>query len=631
MSYYKNSKGSVRGDKSMCQGEGNKVLSVIHNLLQAQSVPESTNVALDTMCQLYHFDRVRSFIRVIGTDKFVGLDEANYGEASCVHIEENDVDFEQSYYRKDGEESYDMMHILIKEKFIHTLEFEKYQKSLEVIGFLPSKEKVAEACLRCVISREIGMMGYFVFEKFEGSTLMTEAELVEIQDLCEITNDRIETFETRKQLIDEEMSHVIDQLTGLPLIGTFKEEIDALLPLQEQYAMLYMDIDKFKFINEMWSRDTGNDILVQVASVIQNHMGETDKCCRITDDRFSLFFRCEDEEGMLQYIKELSQKFVAMQQKYFSEIKITVIGGAYFIREDRNINLIMDKANIARRSSKGTFENTFVVYNEDLDHLAEREKRLEKRIVAAIENQEFIPFLQPKFNLFTNEICGAEALARWKTEDRLISPIEFIPIFEQNGFVTKLDFIIYERVFQFIQECREKGYKQYPISLNVSRGHMRDEHFMEKFTALMDKYNVPYDSIELEITESIFMEDKEVLKQFIMNIRSQKISVSIDDFGTAYSSLNLLKDIVVDVIKMDKNFIDSICRKDALEVIEKDKIIIKNILTMINELQYQTIFEGIEVQEQVDFLKEIGCHYGQGFIFAKPMELEEFQKTYLLP
>lgn len=615
----------------MYRNEENKVLSVIHNLLTAESIPESTNGALDTICQLYQFDRARSFIRIVGTDQFVELDEANYGQKPQIHYEKNGVDFKESYYRKEGTNSYEMMHLLIEEQFIHTLDFKKYQAGLETIGFLPSEGKnVQEACIRCISSKDVGMMGYFVFEKFDNNTELTEEEIFEIQNLCEITNNRIEVFETRKQLQQEEMLSVIDSLTGLPLLRTFKSEVETMFPLKEQYAMIYLDIDKFKYINEIWSRDTGNDILVQIASVIKKHMSTKDCCCRISDDKFAVFFCCVNEEGMMNYIEKLSQKLKDMQQQYFHEIKIAIIGGVYYLQDDTNINLIIDKANIARRSSKGTYENSFIVYNENLENLSAREKLLEKRMVTAIENNEFVPFLQPKFNLFTNEICGAEALARWKTPERLISPAEFIPVFEKNGFVTRLDFIIYERVFQFIQECMRKGQAVYPISLNVSRGHMKDECFMETFTALMDKYEVPHELIELEITESIFMEDKDILKKFIQSIRHQKISVSIDDFGTAYSSLNLLKDIVVDVIKMDKNFIDNICKEEAHEVIEKDKIIIKNIIAMINELKFKTIFEGIEVQEQVDFLKEIGCFYGQGFIFARPMELKAFEKQYLM-
>ncbi|MFI3202103.1 MAG: EAL domain-containing protein, partial [Eubacteriales bacterium] len=296
--------------------------------------------------------------------------------------------------------------------------------------------------------------------------------------------------------------------------------------------------------------------------------------------------------------------------------------------EDTSINLVIDKANIARRTIKGSYKNDFKIYNENLENINEREKQLEKRMGPALENGEFVPFLQPKFNLQTNTICGAEALARWKAKDRMIAPFEFIPAFERNGFITKLDFSIYDQVFRFMSKMLKEGRTLFPISLNVSRGHMSNPCFVEEVVALLKTYEIPHELVELEITESVFTEDKMLLKTFISEIRSYGMQVSIDDFGTAYSSLNLLKDVVVDVIKMDKSFIhDDV--EDTEESIKSNKIIVKNIVNMIKELNFKIIFEGIETKEHVEFLSGIGCRYGQGYVFARPMPLEEFKSTYL--
>lgn len=264
-----------------------------------------------------------------------------------------------------------------------------------------------------------------------------------------------------------------------------------------------------------------------------------------------------------------------------------------------------------------------------MENLSDREKQLEKRTKTALENKEFVPYLQPKFMLSTNEICGAEALARWHAADRMIQPHEFIPLFERNGFITQLDFEIYEQTFQFVKESMAKGYGMVPISLNMSRGHINDPDFLNKFMHLMDYYEIPTQMIELEITESVFEENTERLKEFIADIRTTGIKVSIDDFGSAYSSLNMLKDIDVDIVKLDKSFIDNICSGTSYDTMQKDRIIVENIINMITLLGFKTIFEGIESHEQIEFLKYSGCNFGQGFLFARPLPLDEFENKFL--
>lgn len=610
----------------------NRMLTVISELLSVDNVPTGAVAAINAICQLYHFDRVSSYIREVGTDHVMPLHEFHYGKEVYSFVEEGNLDFDKAYYRKiDESVSSVIMDTLVHERFIHTKDFQKYQSDLETIGFRTNKEATSvEVCMSCVCGVAVGMMGYFVFEKMEGSNLLDEQELFEIKNLVEIIIDRIEKFEITKKLRDEELLNAVDFLTGLDVYSVFADRAKALLETKQLYAMVYLDIDKFKYINHNWGFEVGNEILVKVAQVLKNSAGEKDCYCRIGDDKFGFLTSYNSDEELLVTWEQLSDQFDAMQKKYFSDVKITMIAGLYVTQpDDISVSLVVDKANIARRSIKGAYKNTAKMYNHRLHEQTEQEKQFEKQMMIALENGEFIPFLQPKFHLETNEICGAEALARWQTAERLISPMEFIPVFERNGFITRLDFIIYEEVFRFIREGLEKGYDMYPISLNVSREHIHNATFLDELLELMEQYKVPHRLVELEITESVFSEDNEVLKNFVGGIREHEITVSIDDFGTAYSSLNMLKDVVVDTIKMDKTFIDNLTNDSGKEV-EKDKIIIKNIVSMINELNFDTVFEGVETTDHVDFLKEIGCDVGQGYIFAKPMPLQEFEKMYLL-
>lgn len=608
-----------------------KVVKVINRFLMGESVPENVLNALDEICKQYGFTAGRSFIRMINTDDFVVLHDTSIDKTPVMHSGYNGVDLVRSHYRRDYTLSSEILEKMLNERFIHTKDFSKYKTELEKLGYTETEYGAPkEACIWCVSVKEEGILGFFVFEKHDKVEFLLENETEQIKSLCTIINQRIESFELSKQLKEEELHNVIDALTELPMLSIFKTKAEEMLLKDDKYAMFYIDVDKFKYINEIWSFDIGNEILIEVSNVLKRFSKDIGICCRISDDKFAAMIQYKEQEDILELQSKLNKMFVNMQQQLFSDIKITVIGGVYpIINREESISLIIDKANIARRATKGSYKNVFKMYNQNLENESEREKDLEQKMLTALEKGEFVPFLQPKFDLVTNEICGAEALVRWKTSERMISPAEFIPVFEKNGFITRLDFVVYEEVFKFINKCLLKGYTLQTISLNVSRVHMNNENFLKDLIGKMDLYDVPRNLIELEITESVFMEDKTVLQKFIKEIRDQKIIVSIDDFGTAYSSLNLLKDIVVDVIKIDKSFIDNINDKNDVESVQKDKVIIKNIINMVNELEFKTIFEGIETQEHVDFLKEIGCQSGQGYIFARPMSLEEFENTYL--
>ncbi|MFI3231219.1 MAG: bifunctional diguanylate cyclase/phosphodiesterase [bacterium] len=441
------------------------------------------------------------------------------------------------------------------------------------------------------------------------------------------------------RLADNHEAHIIylednkikkDILTNTILYESFEENFeDFVKPSSIDYALCSLDIDKFKYINSMFGYNIGDDVLKRVSEVIQNFITINEFFCRIGEDKFCVILAYSNELELHSKLTKLSRLFEKMRDTYFSEIKITVVMGVTLVDKQLSLSTLLDQSTTARKSVKGSHKNKFSYYNIEWDLKLKKEMEIEEQIPHAISNDEFNVFLQPKFNLNTKKICGAEALVRWITPKGMIFPDQFIPLFEKNGFIITLDFIIYEKVMIYIRKCLDENLPVYPISVNVSRNHVKDKHFINKFIALINKYSIPKEYLELEVTESTFIEDRADLKHFIDTIKEQNLKVSIDDFGTAYSSLQTLTDINIDVLKIDKGFLNNIGNAEDINS-SKDRILMKNIINLANELDFTGICEGVETNEQIEFLKEIGCNLGQGYVFAKPMSTTDYHNEYII-
>ncbi|MFI3174464.1 MAG: bifunctional diguanylate cyclase/phosphodiesterase [Bacillota bacterium] len=395
---------------------------------------------------------------------------------------------------------------------------------------------------------------------------------------------------------------------------------------EDEYMLCTVDISKFKHINDSKGFSTGNKLLIKIAGVLRKFVRSQELFCRMNGDKFALLLQCNSNDEAKARINSLFDKLEAMRAENFLDVGIIYACGVVSVEKDIEMNLLLDKANVARQSAKGSHKNTISFFDVEMERKLSNEIKIESRIAQAVKDGEFTPYLQPKFNLQTMEICGAEALVRWITPAGMIFPDNFIPLFEKNGFITTLDFIVYKQVMKHIRSCLDRGIKVYPISVNVSRNHIRNKNFTKQIMALVEEYDVPIELLELEITESTFIEDREVLKFFVDNINHIRIKVSIDDFGSAYSSLQVLKDINMDILKIDKGFLDNI---GSDREFTKDELVLKNIIFLAKDLNCKVICEGIETQNQIDILKKIGCELGQGYVFAKPMPIEEYEEKYL--
>jgi diguanylate cyclase (GGDEF)-like protein len=414
-----------------------------------------------------------------------------------------------------------------------------------------------------------------------------------------------------------------DILTGLITLSKFEAEAMKLIASAKniQYAILYYDFDKFKFINDEWGYSLGNEILKYFAKRMSRLLSSTELFCRISGDTFVILLSYRNKDEALNRIDMIKQSIQNDYNKQYPKVNPIIITGVYFMTpDDKILSVAMDKANIARKKIKGSHKSNYAIYDETLHNEITREKMIENQMVDAIQNKEFIVYMQPKVDLRTLEIIGAETLVRWRTSDGLImNPMEFIPIFEKNGFILELDYYVFEESFKALRSWLDLGKEPLILSINVSRLHIADPYFLSKLTMLVLKYQLPTNLIEIEITESIFLDGIDRLCELMLKLRDKGYLISIDDFGSGYSSLNLLKKLPVDIIKIDKEFFM------ANTMDEKDKIVITNIINLAKGLGLKVIAEGVETLEQARFLRECNCDMVQGYFFYKPMPLEDFE------
>ncbi|HDN2497562.1 TPA: bifunctional diguanylate cyclase/phosphodiesterase [Clostridioides difficile] len=418
-----------------------------------------------------------------------------------------------------------------------------------------------------------------------------------------------------------------DNLTGANTIDKFVIDANKILckNTQVKYALLYIDIDKFKYINEMFGYAEGNKILIHISQVLNNNTNKYEICARMDNDHFILLIACNTEDELLNRLSKINKEICNLNTTNSSKYKIVMSSGIYKItkKDDiKKIDLLIDRANIAAKSKKEKYEHSYSFFNEDTRNRLYKEKRLEDNMNKALEKGEFIVYYQPKYSLDdVNEIEGAEALIRWNSpEFGFISPIDFVPLFEKNGFIVNIDMFVFEEVCKTLNKWINKGYTPVPISVNMSRVHLYRDNFIENITDLISKYNISPEFIELELTESVVFDNLNILIDIMKKIKEIGFLISMDDFGSGYSSLNLLKDLSFDILKLDRGFL--IETTDT----KRGKIIISKIVEMAKAIDIKVICEGVETYEQVEFLKEIGCDKVQGYLFAKPMVLDEFEK-----
>ena len=380
--------------------------------------------------------------------------------------------------------------------------------------------------------------------------------------------------------------------------------------------IIVLDINKFKMINKAYGYKTGDTILNGIAEELENILGKESLICRYSNDYFAVLF--ENNENIHKVVNEIIKKIENLKVNE-NVYNLSVNMGIYKLTDlDTNISEVMDKAIIAHSASKGDVFDKFHIYDEKMEKELEKESKIEHEMYQALMNKEFKVYYQPKIYINNEELYGAEALVRWEHNGKMIPPSEFVPLFEKNKFILKLDVYVFEQVCNDMKKWKEKYGKEPIISVNVSRDHFLDEHFLEKYMIIASKYGINTNKIDLEITESATVEAGIDIIEIMNKMKKLGFLISIDDFGTGYSSLSTLQDMPADILKIDKSFVDRIGKNE--------KNMVDYILTMAKELKLTTIAEGVETKEQKDYLLEKGCDIIQGYYYAKPMPEEEFER-----
>lgn len=422
-----------------------------------------------------------------------------------------------------------------------------------------------------------------------------------------------------------------DPLTGLPSKMKHKLDVQALIDKQDRrYAYVTFDIVNFKYINEMFGYDYGNHLLVHIANVIKRHIKDKELCARVSADNFALFVL--DEKGQENLSARIERLFEAITEvkeigNGFSLCALKFSCGVYRVKEAMDINNVRANANLARMESKNRLFNEIVYYDEALKTRRLEERELEYDAEEALKNGEFLVYCQPKYDVVSEQIIGAEALVRWNHSKRgMISPGVFIPLFEANGFVIELDMYVLDKVCELIAAWRAAGIPPVCISVNLSRTHLYERNLVERLVNVVKKHDVPPEYIEFELTESAFYDEMGTLLHVMEEIKKEGFRLSMDDFGSGYSSLNLLRQLPVDVLKLDREFFGGM---DEKEEGDRGRRIVTHVISMAKDLEMSVLAEGVETKNQKDFLQEAKCDMIQGYYYARPMPVPEFERLYM--
>ena len=413
-----------------------------------------------------------------------------------------------------------------------------------------------------------------------------------------------------------------DMLTGIYNKTHFFEATRVLLKRhpEETYAFLRLDIEKFQLVNSFFGSSSGDGLLQYIAKEIRKFVGDTEQIAygRIEADIFGICMPYRGEETMLEFVRYMRMRLGQYQLAF----DVVPAIGIYVIRErDLSVDAMYDRANLAAKQCKGNYIENYAFYVDEMREDIVREQQIVNHMRHALDEEEFVLYLQPKYSLQDNRICGAEVLVRWaKPEGGMISPGEFIPVFERNGFITKLDYYVWEKTCKLLAGWIAEGKKPSPVSVNISRVSLYNPRLVEAICGLTDRYHIPRELLELELTESAYTTNPKAIKETMERLQKEGFSILMDDFGSGYSSLNVLKDIAVDVLKIDMKFLSDTDQEG------RSQNILASVVRMAKWLNLPVIAEGVERREQVDFLHSVGCEYVQGFYFARPMPVSDYEK-----
>lgn len=386
-----------------------------------------------------------------------------------------------------------------------------------------------------------------------------------------------------------------------------------------EFGGVYFNIKHFSSINDRFGRDCATNIMKQFIHGIQEKILYEECICRVGGDNFVVLFKKDNLNIIKNYLSGMPITFNDEEA-----VTVTTTAGYYMIPEaTESATDVMDRISTAYQLAKSVYKRPFLFYDDEIMQHQTHVKEIEMMFPSAIENEEFKVFYQPKTQLNNYQLAGAEALCRWFRNGKVISPGEFIPVLEGSKAICTLDFYMLDHVCRDIRRWLDEGREAVKVSVNLSRLHLGDEDLLESILRIIDKYKVPHHFIEIELTETTTDVDYKELKKIVYGLREQDISTSVDDFGVGYSSLNLIREMPWNVLKIDKSFLPT--QEEENNDPSKVKML-RHIITMSQDLGLECIVEGVETAEQVKLLKDCKCYLAQGFYFDRPLPVKEFEQ-----
>ncbi len=415
-----------------------------------------------------------------------------------------------------------------------------------------------------------------------------------------------------------------DEVTGGKNLNYFKEYVaDVLYKYQGMPFLIHrMDVSNFRYINEAYGHVRADELLKIIIEEATALFNSKELCVRMNADQFVMLTKnTQDlEERFFVFTDKVNARALDIGIRYPIKFK----RGVYQVKnKEYDITLLIDKANAARKTLTGDEKECLAYYSDKLVVDMRKVDKIESEMESALFNGEFKMFIQPKWDIVKDHLYGGEALVRWMKEDgTMVYPNDFVPVFERNGFVEQLDFYMLESACQLIRNNINEGREIYPISVNQSRVLLHNPTYIGRVSEMLKRYDIPKGYIELEITETVLFTERSKMLSILKELKDREVLLSMDDFGSGYSSLNMLKDFPFDVLKIDREFFS-----ESIDS-ESSTWILRKIIEMANGLGIRVICEGVETKDQVEMLQKIGCRYVQGYYYSKPIPAEKFVETY---
>lgn len=414
----------------------------------------------------------------------------------------------------------------------------------------------------------------------------------------------------------------VDSFTGGNNLNKFKMLASQRIAKGENSLyMIWIDIDNFNLINEMYGYKEGDHILLEMNNLIAGTIGKDDMYGRINNDNFLCLMECADDNELLKVGRQFRETFREVLNLEEKRYTVNLTTGVYKLTADEtDIEKIIDRTAMAHRmAKKQSSGRKYCFYNDSMREEAVRVKDMEDIMCDALLQGEFEAYLQPKYNMLTGKMEGAEALVRWNHKGKIMSPAEFVPIFDRNGFIANIDLYMLEEVCRMQRRWLDMGLKPLPVSVNQSKPLVYGKGYVEKVQHIVKKYDLPPYMVEIELLERLIHDNITELQKTTDRLHSFGILVCIDDFGSGYSSLNMIKDIRADVLKIDREFLNN------AETNQRAQIVLQKVAEMAAGLDMSVVVEGVETKKQAHLLQQVGCYTAQGYLYARPMPADQYE------